>query len=131
MDRAGVLATLCSTVADSLARKPSEVRPESRLTADLGADSLDFVDLVFRIEKRFGIRMRDGGLEFLARLDLSDPAVMREGFLTPETVERLASWLPAVRSLPDPGRVAPADVFSLVTVGTLQEIVERKLREKG
>ena len=120
-------ATMRDIVADRLARPPAEVMPGSRLIDDLGADSLDFVDLVFAIEKalRRQAPRRRAGLPL--QLDFSSPEVMRDGFLTREVIERLVPALPALSAVPDLERVTPAAVFSLVTVGTLCEMVERKL----
>src|SRR5689334_23349337 len=101
-------------VADCLAVEPSRVSRESRLTADLGADSLDFIDLLFMIEKEFGIKVRESELDFLSRLDFSSPEVVREGYLTAATVDRLKEWLPALRTVPDPGAVKPAALFAMI-----------------
>ena len=118
---------LCRLVADCLAVEPAKVSRESRLTEDLGADSLDFIDLLFMIEKEFGIKVRESELDFLSRLDFSSPAVMRDGHLTRETVDRLSEWLPRLREVPDPSAVTPRALFSLVTVETLCRLVERKI----
>jgi acyl carrier protein len=126
MTRDEIFATMRSLVADSLAVPASDVALESRLIPDLGADSLDFIDMVFLLEKRFGIKVREGDLDFFSRLDFSSPAVMREGFLTTETVERLRDWLPGLRDA-DPARVTPRQIFSMITVETLVILVEKKL----
>jgi acyl carrier protein len=122
-----IFSAMRELVADRLARKPAEITAESRLVDDLGADSLDFVDLVFAIEKRFGVKLRDDELDVLSQLDFSSPEVMRDGFLTRGVIERLAPALPALREVPDPARVTPAAVFGLITVGTLCAMVARKL----
>ena len=114
-------------VADCLAVETEQVRPESRLTTDLGADSLDFIDLMFGVEKEFGIKIRDSELDFLSRLDFSSPEVMREGYLTAATVDRLKEWLPLLRAVPDPARVTPGVLFSMITVETLCILIGRKL----
>ncbi len=44
-------------VADVLMVPVGEVTPESRLVADLGAESIDFLDLVFRLEEALGVRI--------------------------------------------------------------------------
>jgi acyl carrier protein len=128
---ASVLAGMRDLVADRLARKPAEVTAASRLVDDLGADSLDFVDLVFAIEKRFGVSLRDDELDVLSQLDFSSPEVMRDGFLTREVIDRLVPVLPALREVDDPARVTPAAVFGLVTVGLLCAMVERKQIGRG
>jgi acyl carrier protein len=112
---------------DCLAVEPEKVKGESRLTDDLGVDSLDFIDLLFMIEKEFGIKVRESELDFLSRLDFSSPEVMREGYLTAATVDRLKEWLPALRTVPDAAKVKPAALFSMLTVETLSLLIQRKL----
>ena len=127
MTRDEVETTMIALVADSLAVPKDEVTARSRLFEDLGADSLDFIDIVFSIEKAFSIKVRDSELDFLSRLDFSSPAVMRDGHLTRETVDRLAQWLPRLREVPDRGAVTPRELFSLIDVETLCVLAERKL----
>lgn len=114
-------------VADCLALDPGVVARNSRLTDDLGADSLDFIDLLFLIEKEFGIKVRESELDFFSRLDFSSPEVMREGYLTPGTVDRLKQWLPALREVSDPAKVTPGALFSMITVETFCLLIERKI----
>jgi len=127
MTRDEIESTLRALLADSLAVSRDEVTRERRLFEDLGADSLDFIDIVFSIERAFGIKVRDSELDFLSRLDFSSPAVMRDGYVTRETVERLSAWLPALREREDGEKVTPRELFSLITVGTLCGLVERKV----
>ena len=124
---AGVLLRVRQCVAESLAVPLGEIGATSRLTDDLGATSLDFIDIVFLVEKEFGIRIRDTELAFLTRLDFSSPEVLRDGFLTPEVSLRLGSFLPALAREPDPGAVTPKRLFSLVTVEALALVVSRRL----
>jgi acyl carrier protein len=44
-------------IADVLMVAPEAVTPDSRLVADLGAESIDFLDLVFRIEEALGVKI--------------------------------------------------------------------------
>ena len=127
MPRDDVFATLRVMLADSLAIEPSGIGLESRLIDDLGADSLDFVDLMFAIEREFGVKLREADLNFLAKLDFSSPAVMRDGVLTPETIAALAPLMPALQRVADPTRVTPGQLFSLLTVETLCLMIERRL----
>jgi acyl carrier protein len=113
-------------IADSLAVPEAEVTPQARLIDDLGADSLDFVDLVFAIEKTFGVKLRESDLTFLTRLDFSSPSVMKDGFLTPETIDSIAPLLPALENVPDRSRLTPGELFSLLTVETLCRMIERR-----
>lgn len=123
------LETVCDIVAQCLALEPNEVNPDASLFADLGADSLDFLDLTFSLESRFGLRFRDSEFDFVTRLDLTSPEVVRDGFLTKQTIERLRPILPALSEIADPDRVPPNQLFSMITVRTLWIIVERVLRK--
>jgi acyl carrier protein len=127
MPRPDVFPALCVMLADSLAIDASAIRRESRLIDDLGADSLDFVDIMFAIERAFGVKLREADLNFLARLDFSSPAVMRDGVLTPETIAALVPLMPALQRVADPSRVTPGQLFSLLTVETLCLMIERRL----
>ena len=50
-------------VADRLGVDPDEVTPEASFIEDLGADSLDTVELVMALEEEFGIEIPDEGAE--------------------------------------------------------------------
>jgi len=125
MDAHELRSRMCTLVAESLAVPPDRVGPESRLVPDLGADSLDFMDLAFLLEKEFGVSVPDGELGFLVGLDWSSPEVVRDGHLTPDMLDAVAGWLPAVREVADPARVTPAALLSMITVADLCRIAER------
>ena len=122
-----VFTKLRKMIADSLAIEESRVTLESRLIDDLGADSLDFVDLTFGIENEFGVKLRESDMNFLTGLDFSSPTVMKNGFLTLETIESIAPIMPALQHVADRSRVTPRELFSLLTVETLCFMVERQL----
>ena len=122
-----VFPRIRALIADSLAVDESTITPQSRLIDELGADSLDFVDLTFAIEKAFGVRLRESELNFLAKLDFSSPAVMQGGYLTRDTIASVRPLLPALDRVPDPGRVTPGELFSLLTVETLCLMIQRRL----
>ena len=126
--RETVLPKIQAIVADSLALDEDEVLLESRLIPDLGADSLDFIDMIFMLEKTFNVKIREGEFNFLSRLDVSSAETLREGFLEPEQVEELVPWLPALASVEDKAKVTPGHLFGLISVETLCIMVERKLQ---
>ena len=122
-----IFSTVRVLLADSLALKPDQITLESRLIDDLGADSLDFIDIIFGLERKFTIKMRNGELDFLSRLDFSSPQVMRQGYVTQETVEQLKPWLPDLDRVLDPAKVTPSAIFSCITVKTLCTLVQRRI----
>ena len=131
MQREDVFVKLHVMIADSLAVEASAVTLQSRLIDDLGADSLDFVDLMFAIEREFGVKLREADMGFLTRLDFSSPTVMQDGFLTAETIAALAPLMPALQHAPDRDRITPGQLFSLLTVETLCLMIERRQAGTG
>ena len=72
MNVASVYPKVRQIVADVLVIDEDEVSLNSRLIADLGAESIDFLDLVFQLEKEFKIKIPRGQLEKNARGDLAE-----------------------------------------------------------
>src|SRR5262245_49077220 len=128
MNKNDIFIAVQPLIADRLAIKPQDVTMNSRLIDDLGADSLDLLDIVFGMEKLFGIKMRDGELDFLTRLDFSSPEVMREGHLTAQTIDRLKTWLPGLGAVADNTKVTPRQLFSFITIDALCALLEKRLQ---
>jgi acyl carrier protein len=123
-----VFEGIADNIADSLAVPKSDITLQSRLVDDLGADSLDLVDIIFTLERKFGINVRETEFNFLTRLDFSSPEVMKDGYLTPPVIEKLADWLPTVAASPDRTKITPRQLFSMITVESICVIVERRLQ---
>lgn len=121
------LATIIECIADSLAVDPATVSGESRLIADLGADSLDFIDILFQLESAFDIKLQKEDLQLLPRLEMGDEAV-QDGLLTAAAKQRLRAWLP---SLPQDRAVKPQDLGDYITVETLAKVVAERLAMAG
>jgi acyl carrier protein len=62
MDRDDIFSKIQEVLDDALGVDEDEVTPEASLTADLGAESIDFLDIVFRIEKTFDVKISQGEL---------------------------------------------------------------------
>ena len=112
-------------VADCLARDVTDVQRESRLITELGADSLDFVDLIFTLEKHFGVRIQENDLNRGLRPEASGT---NSEFLPADAISRLLPWLPELANVPDLNQVRPVQVLPLVTVESLWQLVEQKAK---
>ncbi|MFO0734876.1 MAG: acyl carrier protein [Labilithrix sp.] len=122
-----VLSTVKRAIAESLAVGEGEITLQSRLVDDLGADSLDFVDIVFMLDRELDIRVRETEFNFLTRLDFSSPEVMAGAHLTGAVVERLSSFLPALASVEDKTKITPRQLFSLITVESICIVCQQAL----
>jgi acyl carrier protein len=127
MNRSIVLEEVRGSIADSLAVPREQITLESRLVDDLGADSLDLVDIVFTLERKFQINVRETEFNFLTRLDFSSPEVMSGGFLTADIVDQLEGWLSLISEVPDRTQITPRQLFGMITVESICIVVERRL----
>ena len=118
-----------SSVAESLALDPDKIRMDSRLVDQLGADSLDFLDFIFSLEKKFGIKLSREGLEQLLRADFLEDDLTDEDYLSASAIERMGEWMPELKNAPDAGKITPRELYSYITLESLAILVERRLGE--
>lgn len=93
MNVAGVYPKVREIIADVLVIDEEEIALNSRLITDLGAESIDFLDLVFQLEKEFKIKIPRGQLEKNARGDLAEDEFEKGGSLTPQGLQALKNYL--------------------------------------
>lgn len=87
-----VLNKIQETLAGALGVEKDEVRPEASLVRDLGAESIDFIDIIFRLEKTFDIKIPSGEL-FPSHM-LNDERFVKEGRMTQDGLKELKAKLP-------------------------------------
>jgi acyl carrier protein len=115
---------VCKIVAEALGRDV-EVRLTSNLMEDLGAESLDFLDIVFKLEQAFGIKITRGEMERAARGDMSEDEFAPSGVISPAGLERLRELMPEAADKIKPG-LRPVQILSLFSVQTFANIVLAK-----
>jgi acyl carrier protein len=82
-----------STLVDALNVDEDEVTPTARLRADLNAESIDFLDIVFRLEKQFNIRIPREEL-FPESIFQGDPKFVTDGKVNAEGLRELRERMP-------------------------------------
>jgi acyl carrier protein len=87
-----VFGKVRQVLVDALGVDEEEVVPAARLVADLGAESIDFLDIVFRLEKAFGIKIQQS--ELFPENVLSDPRYVVSGKVTDQGMAELRARLP-------------------------------------
>lgn len=96
MDEASLFAGVCECIRQTLGKELPGMRGSDRLIADLGADSLDFLDLVFRLEQKFNVNVNPRALERRAQENLGGALMVVDGCYTAQAVEELRKAMPEV-----------------------------------
>src|SRR3954451_4816638 len=113
-----------STLIDALGVDEDDVTPEATLFKDLGAESIDLLDIVFRLERNFGIKIPRGEL---FPENVSDTELARNGKLTPAGLTEMKQRMPYA-DLNDFGANPEVDrLLERYTVDMLVKYVSSKL----
>ena len=113
-------------LTDALGVDDDEVTPEATLSGDLGAESIDFLDIVFKLEKKFDVKIPRGEL-FPENLAAADASFVQNGAITPAGLDELRTRMPHadVESFAKDPRVE--NIQQLFTVNMIVNFLERKL----
>jgi len=126
MGRDEIFQGIQEVLVDALGVDNDEVTVQATLMGDLGAESIDFLDIVFRLEKAFEIKIPREEL-FPAETLMNDPGYVSNGKLTEKGLAELRDKMPhtdlaAFENDPDINKLG--DLF---TVGAIVNYVETKL----
>jgi acyl carrier protein len=127
-DILAVYPTVAKTIADALGCDVEQVKLDVSLIEGLDAESIDFLDLVFRLERAFKLKIPRGKIIEDARGDLPEAEFEQKGIVTDVGMQRLRSFLSEV---PADRFVAPmkvADIPRLFTAETFCKLVVRAQR---
>lgn len=106
-----------------------QIPEDSALVKDLGADSLDFVEIVYLVERDFGVVLKTNELVFSG---MSIPAdnLFIEGKLSEEGAALIKQQLPENDGRFQAG-MTKVDLFQSITVRDLANIIRQRMKEKG
>src|SRR6516162_3922978 len=93
MQRDEIYSKVSSTLVEALNVDEDEVKPDSTLQGDLGAESIDFLDIVFRLEREFGIKIPRGEL-FPESIFQGDAEFVQDGRVTDKGMQELRERMP-------------------------------------
>jgi acyl carrier protein len=127
MSRDEIFNQVREVLVDALGLDDDDVTEGATLMGDLGAESIDFLDIVFRLEKAFGIKVPREEL-FPAEAVMSNAEYVSGGKVTAKGLAELKSKMPhtdfsAFEKNPDVNKIA--DLF---TVAAIVNFVEGKLK---
>lgn len=128
MSRAEIFEKVRQSLVDALSVEPDEVTETATLFNDLGAESIDFLDIIFRLEKAFGVKISQD--ELTQNDIITNPAYQENRKLN-------AAGLTALKERIRDGDWATFEkdpsidkIQSVFTVGTIVNFIEQKLAAK-
>ena len=123
-----IFPKVAATMADALGCDLERVKLDASLIDDLGAESIDFLDIIFRLERAFKVKIPRGKLVEEARGDLSEAEFDQGGLVSAAGFERLKTYFSEVPSERIKAPVKVADIPRLFTTETFCKIVIRLQR---
>ena len=120
-----VYAKVRDVLGDALGVDDEEVSLDATLQGDLGAESIDFLDIVFRLEKAFSIKIPRG--ELFPDDILNNPDYVDGDSMTPAGLERLMAAMPHADFAEFEKEPSISKMPDLFTVKTIVNYVEGKL----
>lgn len=115
-----------TALVDALGVDEDEVKPEATLVGDLGAESIDFLDIVFRLEKAFDIKIPRG--ELFPEDILTNAEYIKDGKVTPAGLAELKKRMPFADLSEFEQNPVVQDFANLLTVADMCRFVETKVQ---
>ena len=114
-----------TALVDALAVDEEEVTPEATMVGDLGAESIDFLDIVFRLEKAFSIEIPRS--ELFPEDILTNAEYVQDGLVTARGLAELKTRMPFADLTRFEANPAVQDFGNLLTVSDLCRYLETKV----
>ena len=121
---AAIFPKVADTMADALGCDVEKVKPDASLINDLGVESIDFLDIVFKLEKAFGIEIPRK--ELSPEDILTNAEFVQDGKVTAAGIAELKRRMPFVNFAKFEANPQVREFSNLLTVGDLCRYVESK-----
>jgi len=118
-----------AALVEALGVEDEDVVPEATLVGDLGAESIDFLDIVFRLEKSFDIKIPRG--ELFPEDILTDSEYVQDGRVTEKGLSELKERMPFANLEEFEKNPMVQDFGSLLTVADMCRFVEGRVHAAG
>jgi len=120
-----VFSKVQSALVDALGVEDDEVTPEATMVGDLGAESIDFLDIVFKLEKAFSIKIPRE--ELFPEDILTNATYIKDGKVAEAGLAELKKRMPWADLTKFEANPRVQDFGDLLTVGDLCRYVQSKL----
>ena len=124
-----VFPKVAETMADALGADVEDIKPKVSLIEGLDAESIDFLDMVFRLERAFKIKIPRGKIVENARGNLPEAEFEQKGIVTERGLAQLREYLSEVPADRFKTPLKAADIPRLFTPETFCKLVIRAQRE--
>ncbi len=124
-----IFSKVQTALVDALGVDEDEVTPQATLVGDLGAESIDFLDIVFRLEKAFDIKIPRG--ELFPEDILTNAEFVKNGKVTPEGLDQLKKRMPFADLSRFSANPVVQEFGNLLTVQDMCRYVETKVAAKS
>ena len=124
-----VFPKVAETMADALGADVEDIKPKVSLIEGLDAESIDFLDMVFRLERAFKIKIPRGKIVENARGDLPEAEFEQKGIVTEKGLVQLREYLSEVPADRFKTPLKAADIPRLFTPTTFCKLVVRAQKE--
>ena len=125
-----IYTKVSATLVEALNVDEEEIQPTSTLQGDLGAESIDFLDIVFRLEREFGIKIPRGEL-FPESIFQGDPEFVQNGKVTDKGLAELRARMPFARLDDFEKNPEVSHISDLFTVDLITSYIVGKLETKA
>jgi acyl carrier protein len=123
-----IYSKVSATLVEALNVDEEEIKPTSTLQGDLGAESIDFLDIVFRLEREFGIKIPRGEL-FPESIFQGDPEFVQNGKVTAKGLAELRARMPYADLSEFEADPEVNHIGDLFTVDMITRYIQTKLAE--
>jgi acyl carrier protein len=120
-----ILEKITEALVEALGVEEEEVTQEATLVGDLGAESIDFLDIVFRLEKAFDIKIPRG--ELFPEDVLTNAEYVADGRVTETGLAELRSRMPFANLEEFASNPIVQDFGNLLTVADMGRFIETKV----
>jgi acyl carrier protein len=121
-----IYSKVSATLVEALNVDEEDIKPTSTLQGDLGAESIDFLDIVFRLEREFGIKIPRGEL-FPESIFQGDPDLVQNGRVTDKGMAELRSKMPFADLSQFEKNPELSNLSDLFTVDLITRYIQGKL----
>jgi acyl carrier protein len=121
-----IYTKVSATLVEALNVDEDEISPAATLQGDLGAESIDFLDIVFRLEREFGIKIPRGEL-FPESIFQGDPEFVQNGKVTDKGLQELRTRMPFADLSKFERNPDLAGISDLFTVEMITRYIQGKL----